>query len=282
MDWNITHFLERRSKPFLAFFGVALFAAVVFADQGADWEITSAVIYLLPVSFFAWHFSPRVGAVLALVSVLSWLYLIHLKSPHFSTPGIPYWNAVIHLALYLITVFLVAEVKSLYLKEQRLSRSDYLTGVINQRGFYEALGRERERASRLKLPLTLAYLDLDDFKQINDHYDHMMGDKVLAAIGQALRISIRNTDLTGRIGGDEFCILLPHTDSAGAQVVLEKVRDTLSGVMKASGWQVTCSIGAVTFRGTVKSADEMLRAADATMYSAKTKGKNQIVYAVEA
>jgi len=75
---------------------------------------------------------------------------------------------------------------------------------------------------------------------------------------------------------------LPHTDSAGAQVVLEKVRDTLSGVMKASGWQVTCSIGAVTFRGTVKSADEMLRAADATMYSAKTKGKNQIVYAVEA
>lgn len=281
MAWNITYFLEGRSKPFLGLFGVALFAGVVLVDQAADWEVASAIIYLLPVSFFAWYFSPRVGAVFALASTLSWLYLIHRKSPNFSEPSVPYWNAIIHLALYLIIVFLVSEVRALYLQERELSRSDYLTGVINQRGFYEALSRERERASRLKLPLTLAYVDLDDFKQINDRYDHIMGDKVLAAIGQTLRRSIRNTDLAGRLGGDEFCILLPHTDSEGARVVLDKMRETLSEVMKTSSWPVTFSIGVVTFRQTIKSAEEMLRAADTAMYSVKERGKNRIVYLVE-
>jgi diguanylate cyclase (GGDEF)-like protein len=281
MDWNITHFLEGRSGSFLAFFGVALFAVVVFVDRTADWEITSSLIYVLPISFFAWYFSSRIGMLFALFSVFTWLYLNHLKSPTYSTPGVPYWNSVIHLGLYLILVYLVAEVKAIYLRERHLSRSDYLTGVINRRGFYEALGRERDRASRLKLPITLAYLDLDDFKLINDRFDHNVGDEVLASVGRTLHASIRNTDLAGRLGGDEFCILLPHADSEGARTVLDKVHKTLSELMLASGWPVTFSMGAVTFLGTEKSTEEMLRAADAAMYSAKEKGKNCIVYDVE-
>jgi len=281
MDWNITHFLEGRSRSFLAFFGLGLFAGVVLVDRAANWEITSALIFVLPISFFAWYFSSRIGALFALISVFTWLYLDHLKSPHYSTPSVPYWNAAIHLALYLILVFLVAEVRAMYLREHQLSRSDYLTGVINQRGFYEALGRERERASRLNLPITLAYIDLDDFKQINDRFDHNVGDEVLATVGHALRTSIRNTDLAGRLGGDEFCVLLPHTDAEGARTVLDKVHKTLSELMISSGWPVTVSMGAVTFLRTDKSAEEMLRAADAAMYSAKQKGKNRVVYDVE-
>jgi diguanylate cyclase (GGDEF)-like protein len=281
MDWNIIHFLEARSKPFLAIFGLALFAGVVFVDAAADWEFNSSLFYVLPVSFFAWHFSSRLGILFAFFSVFTWLYLNHLKTPHYFMPSVPYWNAVIHLALYLISVFLVTEVRDIYLRERNMSRSDYLTGVINQRGFYEALGRERERASRLKLPLTLAYIDIDDFKQINDRFDHITGDKVLATIGHALRNSIRITDLAGRLGGDEFCILLPHTDAEGARIVLDKVHQTLSELMKASGWPVTFSIGAVTFLRTTKSAEEMLRSADSAMYSVKEKGKDRIIYAVE-
>jgi diguanylate cyclase (GGDEF)-like protein len=281
MDWNITHFLEGRSKSFLTFFGLGLFAGVVLIDRAVDWEITSSLIFVLPICFFAWYFSSRIGSLLTLISVFTWLYLDHLKAPPYSMPSVPYWNAVIHLALYMVLVFLVAEVKSMYLRERHLSRSDYLTGVINQRGFYEALGRERERASRLKLPLTLAYIDLDDFKQINDRFDHNVGDEVLATVGYTLRTSIRNTDLAGRLGGDEFCVLLPHTDAEGARTVLDKVHKTLSELMIASGWPVTVSMGAVTFLQTEKSAEEMLRTADATMYSAKQKGKNRIVYKVE-
>lgn len=281
MDWNIIHFLESRSKPFLAIFGLALFAGVVLVDAAAEWEFNSSLFYVLPVSFFAWYFSSRLGILFALFSVFTWLYLNHLKTPHYSMPSVHYWNAVIHLALYLISVFLVAEIRDIYLRERNMSRSDYLTGVINQRGFYEALGRERERASRLNLPLTLAYIDIDDFKQINDRFDHITGDKVLASIGHMLSNSIRITDLAGRLGGDEFCILLPHTDAEGARIVLDKVHQTLSELMKASGWPVTFSIGAVTFLRTSKSAEEMLRTADAAMYSVKEKGKDRIIYAVE-
>ncbi len=282
MDLNVTHFLDRRSGLVQCFIGFGLFAAVVIVDYLADWEITTLVIYIFPVSYFAWHFSSRIGTLVALFSVFVWLYLNHLKAPHYLMPVVPYWNAVIHLGLNLIVVFLVSEVKSLYVQELENSRLDYLTGIINRRGFYEALGRERERASRLNLPMTVAYIDLDDFKQINDRFDHITGDNVLASIGETLRSSIRNTDLAGRLGGDEFCVLLPHTDLPGARVVLEKLRETLLNVMNASAWPVTFSIGAVTFQQPVKSPDEMIRIADGAMYAAKQQGKNRILFAVES
>lgn len=281
MDWNFTSFLEHRSKPFLVFFGLALFAAVLAVDQTADWQIASSVIYILPVSFFAWYFSPRMGMLFGLLSVISWLYFNHSKTPQYSSAVAPYWNAVIHLTLYMIVVFLFAEIKALYHQERVNSRLDFLTGVINQRGFYEALGRERERASRLNLPLTLAYLDLDDFKQVNDRFDHMTGDQVLAAVGEALRTCIRKTDLAGRLGGDEFCLLLPHTDANGARVFIDRVQETLSTIMRSSGWPTTFSIGVVTFLETTKSAEEMLRTADCTMYAAKETGKNHILYTTD-
>jgi diguanylate cyclase (GGDEF)-like protein len=282
MDLNITGFLEPRSKPFLAAFGLLLFAAIIFVDRATDWEITSSIFYLLPVSYFAWYFSSRIGTVAAFFSVLVWLLLDHWQGPHYSSAAIPYWNGIISLNLYLIFVFLVAEVKAMYLQERENSRLDFLTGTINQRGFHEALHRECERASRLALPTTLAYIDLDDFKQVNDRFDHLTGDKVLAAVGQTLRGSIRNIDLAGRIGGDEFCILLPHTDSGGAKIVLEKMKDALLRVMKTSDWPVTVSIGAVTFLRTVRTPDEMIKLADAAMYAAKKQGKNRTLYVVEA
>src|SRR5713226_8809920 len=162
MDWNIADFLQRRSKPFRVLFGLALFGAVVLLDHSTDWEITSSVIYLLPVSYFAWHFSPRMGTLCSLLSVLTWLYLNHLKAPRYSVPVVPYWNAALSLALYLFFVFLVAEVKELYLRERENSRLDYLTGLINRRGFYEALARGRNPPPRWGLPPPLPTADPED------------------------------------------------------------------------------------------------------------------------
>jgi diguanylate cyclase (GGDEF)-like protein len=281
MRLNLTDFLEHRSKPFLALFGSMLFGGVILADFATGREIDSSILYLFPISYFAWYFSSRIGSIVALLSVFVWLLLNHLKAPHYSREAIFYWNGTINLALYLILVFILGEVKAIYRRERENSRLDFLTGMINQRGFHEVLRRERERASRLETPTSLAYIDLDDFKLVNDRFDHQTGDSVLASVGRTLRNSIRNIDLAGRLGGDEFCILLPNTDSNGARVVIEKLKEALSGVMKTSDWHVTFSIGAVTFLRPIKSADEMIRAADRVMYSAKTQGKNRIVYAVE-
>jgi diguanylate cyclase (GGDEF)-like protein len=278
---NLTDFLEHRSKRFLALLGFVLFAAVILADRATGWEITSSILYLLPVSYFAWYFSSGIGNIVALLSVFAWLLLNRLKGPQYSGTSIPYWNGFISLALYLILVSILGEVKAIYRRERENSRVDFLTGMINQRGFQEALRGERERASRLETPTSLAYIDLDNFKLVNDRFGHQTGDSVLASVGRTLRDSIRNIDLAGRLGGDEFCVLLPNTDSDGARVIIEKLKEALSEVMKTSDWYVTQSIGAVTFLRPAKSADEMIRAADRVMYSAKTQGKNRIVYAVE-
>jgi diguanylate cyclase (GGDEF)-like protein len=279
---NLTDFLEHRSKRFQALLGFVLFAAVILADRATGWEITSSILYLLPVSYFAWYFSSGIGNIVALLSVFAWLLLNRLKGPQYSGTSIPYWNGFISLALYLILVSILGEVKAIYRRERENSRVDFLTGMINQRGFHEALRGERERASRLEAPTSLAYIDLDNFKLVNDRFGHQTGDSVLASVGRTLRDSIRNIDLAGRLGGDEFCVLLPNTDAAGARVIIEKLNEALSDVMKTSDWYVTFSIGAVTFLRPAKSADEMIRAADRVMYSAKTQGKNRIVYAVEA
>jgi diguanylate cyclase (GGDEF)-like protein len=278
---NLTDFLEHRSQRFLAFFGLALFAAVILADRATGWEITSSILYLLPVSYFGWYFSSTIGNIIALLSIFVWLFLNHSKAPQYSRSGIPYWNGVINLALYLILVFILGEVKSIYRRERENSRMDFLTGMINQRGFYEALRRERDRASRLNISISLAYIDLDNFKLVNDQFGHQTGDSVLTSVGRTLRGSIRNIDLASRLGGDEFCILLPNTDPDGARVVIEKLKDALLDVMKASHWPVTFSVGAVTFLRPVRSADDMIKIADRAMYVAKTQGKNRIVYAVE-
>jgi diguanylate cyclase (GGDEF)-like protein len=277
-----TVFLEQRSKSFLIIFGLAQFATVMLVDRAIDWQIDTSIFYLLPISYFAWYFSSKTGTFAAFSSLLVWLAIDHLKSPPYTNASVPYWNALISLVPYLVVIFIVADVKAIYRRERENSRLDFLTGMINQRGFYEALRRERERASRLSAPLTLAYIDLDNFKLVNDLFDHRTGDSVLAAVGQALRRSIRNIDLAGRLGGDEFCLLLPNTDSEGARVLLEKVREVLLGVMEASHWPVTFSIGAVTFLQSGRAAAEMINIADRAMYAAKTQGKNRIIYTVES
>lgn len=277
-----TAFLEQRSKFFLIIFGLVLFAAVILTDYATDWEITTSIFYLLPISYFAWYFSSKTGIFVAFSSILVWFAIDYFKGPHYTRSSIPYWNAIISFGLYLILVLIFADVKIIYHREREHSRIDFLTGMINQRGFYEALRRERERASRLNTPITLAYVDLDNFKLVNDQFDHRTGDSVLAAVGQTLRRSIRDIDLAGRLGGDEFCLLLPNTDSAGARVLLEKVKEVLLRVMEASHWPVTFSIGAVTFHQPDKAAAEMINAADRAMYAAKTHGKNRIIYTVES
>ena len=277
-----TDFLQQRSKSFLVIFGLAQFAVVILVDWATGWEIETSIFYLLPISYFAWYLSSRTGIFVAFSSILVWLAIDHLKHPHYTTAAVPYWNAAISLIPYLVVIFIVADVKAIYRRERENSRIDFLTGMINQRGFYEALRRERERASRLNTPITLAYVDLDNFKLVNDQFDHRTGDSVLAAVGQTLRHSIRDIDLAGRLGGDEFCLLLPNTDSPGARVLLEKVKDALLGVMEASHWPVTFSIGAVTFHQPAKAAAEMINAADRAMYAAKTQGKNRIIYAVDS
>ena len=124
--------------------------------------------------------------------------------------------------------------------------------------------------------MTLLYIDLDNFKQVNDAFGHETGDELLIEVAATIRTNVRSTDTVARLGGDEFALLLPETDQEAALVVTNKLREALLVSMQRREWPVTFSIGLVSFATPPESVEEMLKQADAVMYSVKLKGKNSI------
>jgi diguanylate cyclase (GGDEF)-like protein len=163
---------------------------------------------------------------------------------------------------------------------QRQAITDDLTGLVNRRRFIEALDAEIERARQFGSALTIVLADLDNFKQVNDEFGHHGGDVVLRAFADLIRSHVRDVDVSGRIGGEEFAILLPETDRAGAARVAERMRRSLNSV--AISISDESAINAASSFGVAElepeqSGDDLLRAADAALYRAKDEGKNRVV-----
>jgi diguanylate cyclase (GGDEF)-like protein/PAS domain S-box-containing protein len=164
-------------------------------------------------------------------------------------------------------------------REKDDARLDFLTRIANRRAFYEIAFTESARARRYGRSLTLIYLDLDNFKQVNDTYGHEVGDELLIEVAATIRSNVRTTDTVARLGGDEFALLLPETDQDAALLVTNKLREVLLNSMQRKNWPVTVSIGLVTFSTPPESVEEMVKQADAVMYSVKARGKNSIATA---
>jgi diguanylate cyclase (GGDEF)-like protein len=164
----------------------------------------------------------------------------------------------------------------LYRREWELSRVDPLTGALNRRAFMEVLSEASKHSRRHSRPLTLACVDLDGFKRINDVLGHSTGDSVLKVVARTMQCTLREVDSVARLGGDEFAVLLPETGGENVCLVLERLHNALTEAMAASKWAVTFSIGAVTFRRPLASAADMISEADKVMYSAKAGGKNRV------
>ena len=159
---------------------------------------------------------------------------------------------------------------------QRQAITDDLTGLVNRRRFIEALDAEIERARRFDSPLAIVLADLDNFKQVNDEFGHHGGDLVLRAFADLIRLHVRDVDVSGRIGGEEFAILLPETDNAGAAHVAERMRRSLNDV--SIPLRRRDDSRRVELRGCRaalgQSGDDLMRAADTALYAAKAAGKN--------
>ena len=211
-----------------------------------------------------------------MASVVCWLFTDYTPEHSPLHSLIPWWNAAMRLGIFLLACGLIAYLKKTLDQERELARTDSVTGTANARSFMENLKRELERSRRNGQPFTLAYLDLDNFKEINDRLGHDAGDGVLRAVAEAVARDLRASDLVARLGGDEFAVLLPETGEAAADEVLGRLRERVLSSMSGGGWPVTPSIGAVTFWRLPESADEALRLADEVMYAVKRAGKNAV------
>jgi diguanylate cyclase (GGDEF)-like protein len=164
------------------------------------------------------------------------------------------------------------------------SRIDTKTGLLNAATWQREAAVQVTRAIRTRTRLAVGIADIDHFKAVNDTYGHLTGDAVLAAIASAMRSLLRDYDITGRFGGEEFVILLPHTDADEARHIAERLREKLAeiiipvsaGTAAQSPLQVTVSIGIATLDGSRRDLDDMLAAADAALYEAKNAGRNRV------
>ncbi|HEY7405010.1 MAG TPA: GGDEF domain-containing protein [Candidatus Angelobacter sp.] len=271
---TITEYLATWPKSVLIFFGVSLLALVAAADYltHTNYLLEISPYYLVPISFFSWFIGKRSGLALGIVSVILG-FVIRLRGV---PPAIAYWDTLVRLALYISAMLMIVQLKALYERERHLSRIDPLTRIANRRALLEAAAVAKSISDRRQVPLSISYLDLDGFKQLNDRLGHGAGDCVLTATADAISRAVRPSDVVARIGGDEFAVLLPEADGPAAAGILRRVRLELDGVMKHNRWPVTVSIGIASFAPPLDSVSEMVHAADQAMYLAKKKGKNRI------
>ncbi|MCA1814852.1 MAG: GGDEF domain-containing protein [Acidobacteria bacterium] len=153
-----------------------------------------------------------------------------------------------------------------------------MTGATNRRSFFEAAQIEINRARRHRHPFSVAYIDVDNFKWLNDRHGHAAGDALLRDAARAIKETVREVDMVARLGGDEFAVLLPETGEAAARAVVSRVRESLNEVAARGTSRVTFSIGVVTWTTPPRTADMMIRQADAAMYEVKRTGKNRVAH----
>jgi diguanylate cyclase (GGDEF)-like protein len=277
MAVELNELLAKQRWPILIALGTVLMVVVGVGDYFASSALLEfSVFFLIPVWFFTWYIT-RAAGIFASVSSAAIAMVANIASPaHVVHPRVAYWNALVWLGFFVLLTLIVAELQKLYHVERKLSRVDNLTRISNRLAFYEIATAEKNRAQRFGQPVTLAYLDLDGFKQVNDSWGHAVGDRVLISVARTMQNVLRQTDAVARMGGDEFAFIMPNTGKDAAGLVLNKLSAKLAHTMRQNRWPVTFSVGAATFMTPPDSVQEMITRADELMYLAKTNGRGSV------
>jgi len=273
-----------QSRKFQTFILVAcalIFIAILgFIDYVTGPYLSFQIFYLIPVSLVAWFGGVIPSVPLLIASIIAWFYDDVAGSHSYTHPLIPYWNIFVKIVFFFFVVYLVTKLRQIFDREKLFARMDYLTGTANKRYFYETAIKEINRSNRYRRSVTLAYVDLDDFKRINDLFGHASGDDALRLTAETLKKSVRGTDTIARMGGDEFAILLPETDYEAAKVVIQRIQNEFSRSVNNKTYSTTLSIGVITCANRACNLESLVMTADSLMYSVKKEGKNAVKYEI--
>jgi len=260
---------------------IALSLAIVCTlDYYTAYYLSYSVFYVIPVALAAWGFGKWAGAVIATLAAAIWAIIgAHTALIDFGLE-VQVWNFLIRLSFLGLFSVVFAALHNKMRIEEALADTDALTGLSSKRRYHERLEQEILRAKRYSHPISIAYLDLDNFKSTNDQFGHETGDLVLRLVSKKITSHVRKTDISARLGGDEFSIVLLETGYDGAKRVFKKLQEEVNAEMTANGWAVTISIGALTYLSPPKDAKVMISEADALMYEVKRTGKNNIIHQI--
>jgi len=258
--------------------GLILILLVGWIDRLTGFNYELSIFYILPIFLLTWFAGRPWGFLASIASAGAWLVADVPNLTTLTSKSLILWNIGIKLCIFFIITFLLNRIKEQQYQLSKLAGQDPLTGLANRRSFYEAANMEIHKARRYASIFTVAYIDVDDFKRINDAYGHNTGDKVLRLVANVMRQNTRIVDLVARMGGDEFVILFPETDPKEAKIAVQKVQRLLLEAMQAGGYPATFSIGVVTFTQPPISLDVMIEMVDHAMYTVKQTAKNNILY----
>lgn len=280
----------KRSSPLVAFLFGLLIVGIGVLDWWTGTEVSLALLYLVPVASSGWLLGKNQALVLAVIAAATWFaadYVLH-------DPGyfpISLWNGVTRFGIFggmgVVMAMLRKEREQLcasldrlsrfYDREEKNVRTDALTGLHNSWSFFEALEREWARFIRLGEPVSLAFIGVDNFRSVNDKLGHAMADTLLRQLSTSLVESVRKEDFTGRLGGDQFAVLLPGVGVDEARRVVERYQDRVTVIAEEyPGFDLGVSVG---IAGACKAFDcsrTFLRAADDAMYQVKASGKSGV------
>lgn len=255
-----------------------LFAWIATVDWITSYQHSLDPFYLILVGLVAWNCGWRWGLFFSVCAVINQTMIDVASAPHISNAAYLFVLNFNKLFSDVVVVALLARLKVLHEREKSSARVDFLTGALNNMGFHEALGVELARHRRDGASFSVAYLDCDNFKQINDTFGHKMGDVLLVRIIETMNQNLRRTDVVARLGGDEFAIVLPKTNRAITHRIISKLRQELDLAMAARNWPVTFSVGVGIFLEAPKSEDDVISFTDQLMYRVKAAEKNNVIY----
>lgn len=270
--------LGKLPRPYVIALSLTLFCVLASIDYLTGDEIAFSIFYSVPISLVAWFVGRGPGILLSILSAMAWLATDLMLGFDLEDAPIHFWNSTAGLGYFLVVTYALTALKRAWDREKELARMDGLTGIANRGYFYELAHAEAYRSHRYGHPISLAYLDLDNFKRINDDFGHVAGDELLRLIAATMRSNLRFSDIVARLGGDEFAILLPETGHEQAKTVMNALQKRMLDSLQTNGWSVTFSMGVITCQNLPCTVDEMIKMADILMYSAKDSGKNMIKF----
>jgi len=252
-----------------------LTAAIYTANVLSPPQVRLGILYLVPILLATWYQGLWWGVAFLVGSMLLRIPVELAQQPNVTLVS-SFINQGSIAAVAGIAMAAFRNIRRTQSQLEDLAIHDPLTRVMNARTFSDRLGQELRRNRRYGRPLSLLYLDLDDFKVVNDSHGHQTGDAVLRLVAEAIRGAVRQADIVGRLGGDEFAVLMPETGADVAEAAAGRLAKSLREAFHGNP-SVTASIGIVSCTDAGAGPDDVLHKADRAMYEAKKLGKDQAV-----